>query len=535
MKGHRPGKNFQEMDYDLIIIGAGINGAGIARDAAMRGLSVLLLDKNDLGSGTSSWSTRLIHGGLRYLELGELSLVRESLRERETLLKIAPHLVRPLPILIPIQEDGRRRKTTIRAGMIVYDLLSYRKSVPKHRMLSRAETLKLQPGLNPRGLLGAALYYDAQIEFPERLVLENVLSARQHGAEVLTYAKVQRISSDPDRNLTVSFESRGETQQARAHVVVNASGPWVDQVLEHNSFSQPRLIGGTKGSHVVVAPFDGAPTNAIYLEARSDRRPFFVIPWNNNYLIGTTDVRFDGDPDSVRIESWEANYLLNETNQAFPAAKLTPDNVLYGYVGVRPLPNTTDKTEKKITRRHFLRRHPQCKNLISVVGGKLTTFRSLAEECVDLVYSLMGKRSPKCLTSEVRLPGAARLTQIDGAQVAHNPLTEKVRMRQARIYGLFGLDLANMCLRNPELSEPISEEGDAIAAEIVFAFEHELAATLTDCLMRRTMLGLNRDLGITAAEQAAKVARAHLGWTEDRLLKELSDYRAYLDRFVVEK
>ncbi|HSE21072.1 MAG TPA: glycerol-3-phosphate dehydrogenase/oxidase, partial [Pyrinomonadaceae bacterium] len=326
------------MYYDLIIIGAGINGAGIARDAGLRGLTVLLLDKNDVGSGTSSWSTRLIHGGLRYLEYGELNLVRESLREREILLKIASHLVRPLPILIPLFQNSRRGKIMIRAGLFAYDLLSFQKSVPKHRMLSRAETLKQQPGLNPQGLLGAALYYDAQVEFPERLVLENVLSARQNGVEVLTYATVQKISRDSNNNFIVSFTSRGDLQEARARVVVNASGPWVDQVLEPNGLDQPRLIGGTKGSHIVVAPFDGAPSNGIYLEAQTDGRPFFVIPWNNNYLIGTTDVRFDSDPDDVRVESWEANYLLNETNRAFPQAKLTRRHVLYAYAGVRPLP-----------------------------------------------------------------------------------------------------------------------------------------------------------------------------------------------------
>ena len=176
-----------------MIIGAGINGAGIARDAAMRGLKVLLIDKSDIGSGTSSASTRLIHGGLRYLEHFEFGLVRESLRERETLLRIAPHLVRPLPIVIPIYKQSRRGPLTIRAGMIVYDLLSFKKSLPRHRMLSRRQTLEQLPGLNPEGLLGSALYFDAQVEFAERLVLENVLAASEHGAEVCTYAPVTNL------------------------------------------------------------------------------------------------------------------------------------------------------------------------------------------------------------------------------------------------------------------------------------------------------------------------------------------------------
>jgi glycerol-3-phosphate dehydrogenase len=313
--------------------------------------------------------------------------------------------------------------------------------------------------------------------------------------------------------------------------VINASGPWVDQVLEPNGLDQPRLIGGTKGSHLIVAPFAGAPSSAIYLEARTDSRPFFVIPWNNNYLIGTTDVRFDSDPDRVRVESWEANYLLNETNRAFPEAKLTRQHVLYGYAGVRPLPYTIDKSEKKITRRHFLRRHPQHENLISIVGGKLTTFRSLAEECVDLVYRIMRKPSPRCVTAEAGLPGLARLMSIDAAQIPASPLPEKVRIRQSRIYGLAGLDLANLCYRVPALSEPINDAGDAIGAEVVYAFQNELAATLTDCLMRRMMLGLDRDMGMTVAERVARVAQVHLGWADERVLKELSTYRSYLERF----
>jgi len=522
------------MNYDLIIIGAGINGAGIARDASLRGLSVLLLDKSDVGSGTSSWSTRLIHGGLRYLEHGELSLVRESLREREILLTIAPHLVRPLPILIPVFQDSRRGKIMIRAGLIVYDLLSHQKSVPKHRMLSRAETLRQQPGLNSQGLVGAAMYYDAQVEFPERLVLENVLSAREHGARVVTYATVKKISGDSKNHLIVSFESRGVVEEARARIVINAAGPWVDQVLQQDGLPQSRLIGGTKGSHIIVAPFEGAPTDAVYLEARSDGRPFFVIPWNNNYLIGTTDVRFDSDPTSVRVESWEVSYLLNETNRAFPKAKLTRQNVLYGYAGVRPLPYTANQNEQKITRRHFIRRHPQYENLLSIVGGKLTTFRSLAEECVDFVYRILGQPSPKCLTAEAALPGAARLMSIDAAQSMVSPLPEKVRIRQSRVYGLSGVDLAKLCSRIPALLEPINETGDAIAAEVVYAFENELATTLTDCLMRRMMLGLDRDLGMSAAERVARVAQTHLGWSEDRVLKELSAYRSYVDRFEIE-
>lgn len=396
--------------FDVIVIGAGINGAGIARDASMRGLKVLLVDKSDVGSGTTSASTRLIHGGLRYLEHFEFGLVRESLRERETLLKIAPHLVRPLPITIPIYKHSKRGRATIRAGMIAYDLLSAGKSLPRHRMLSRAETLKQLPGLNPQGLLGSALYFDAQIEFPERLVLENVLAAREHGAEVFTYAPVTNLVVEGALVSGVEFVCEdGQRHFARGDIVVNAAGPWVDRVLERAPLESPRLIGGTKGSHIVVPVFPGAPQNAIYLEAQSDRRPFFIIPWNGNFLIGTTDVRFEDDPDEVRCELWEIDYLLAETNRAFPSAQLTREQILFTYSGVRPLPRTGDKDEQSITRRHFIREHPQAKNLLSIVGGKLTTYRSLAEECVDLIFRKLGRQASPCTTAETVLPGYTRM------------------------------------------------------------------------------------------------------------------------------
>ena len=375
---------------DVVIIGGGINGAGIARDAAMRGLNVLLIDKGDLGAATTSASTRLIHGGLRYLEHFEFGLVRESLREREILLRIAPDLVRPLAMAIPIYKQSKRGRRTIRAGMLLYDLLSWKKSLPRHRMLSRAESLERWPGLNSDGLVGAALYYDAQVEFPERLVAENVISACEFGAEVLTHTRVTKITDS-------GVEFGGGF--AEAGVVINAAGPWIDLVLA--AVKSPKLIGGTKGSHIVVPVFPGAPANAIYLEARSDGRPIFIIPWNKLYLIGTTDVPFEGDPDEVRCEDWEIDYLLSETNLALPGAKLTRDSILQTYSGVRPLPYQSS------TRRHFIREHPQLSNLLSIVGGKLTTYRSLSEECVDQIFRKLAKVAPPCKTATEKLPDAS--------------------------------------------------------------------------------------------------------------------------------
>src|SRR5687768_1126755 len=207
-------------EFDVIVVGAGINGAGIARDAAMRGLKVLLIDKGDVGGGTSAGSTRLIHGGLRYLEHGEFGLVRESLRERETLLKIAPHLVKPLPIMIPVYKNARRGKMQIRAGMLLYDLLSYDKTLPRHQILSRDETLQRAPGINPEGLTSAAVYCDAQVEFAERLVLENVLDADAQGAQVLTYAHVTRISTENGKASGLEFSANGQSKTVRSSFVI---------------------------------------------------------------------------------------------------------------------------------------------------------------------------------------------------------------------------------------------------------------------------------------------------------------------------
>jgi glycerol-3-phosphate dehydrogenase len=537
-----------ETTFDVIVIGAGINGAGIARDAAMRGLKVLLLDKGDIGGGTSSWSTRLIHGGLRYLEHGEFGLVRESLRERETLMHIAPHLVRALPLLVPIYKGARRGPWTMRAGMVVYDILSFDKTLPRHRMLSRAQTLQKLPALEPEGLLGAAVYYDAQVEFAERLVLENALSALACGATVLTYASVDKLIVEDGMARGVEFthhepgsptameDVHREHRSATAKLVINAAGPWVDQLLEKAGGNSPQLIGGTKGSHIVVAPFTDAGC-AIYVEAETDHRPFFIIPWNGNYLIGTTDIRYDGDLDHVRIEAEETDYLLRETNRIFPAANLGQHDILYTYAGVRPLPFTGEKEEKSITRRHFIRRHPEAGNLYSIVGGKLTTYRSLAEEAIDLVFKELGRSVVKCSTDEMPLTGAVTDDTTTNFEAYCKDLKQRfglppaVSDRLLRIYGTRSAEIVKLTAADSSLAEVFDVETQAIAAEVVYAFKHELAETLVDCLLRRTMVGLNSTCGLSAIERAATIAQNHLSWSNTRVFEEVSSYSKYVERF----
>jgi glycerol-3-phosphate dehydrogenase len=527
--------------FDLIVIGAGINGAGIARDAALRGLRVLVLDKGDVAGGTTSWSTRLIHGGLRYLEHHEIGLVRESLRERERLLRIAPHLVRPLPLLLPLYRGDQRSRLLIRTGMLAYDVLSRGKSLPGHRMLDRAAALGRAPGLAESGLLGAALFHDAQVEYAERLALENVLDARTHGAEIRTYHRVDEVLCADGRVLGVAGNDvlTGEPFRSMAPVVINVAGPWVDEVLgRSNGEQQPSLIGGSKGSHIVVDPFPGAPRDALYAEARQDGRPFFIIPWNDLYLIGTTDTRYDEDLDNVMADDWEIDLLLSETNRVIPTANLTRQSVCYTYAGVRPLPYAPGASVGSITRRHIIQDHELAasggaRGLISIVGGKLTTYRELAEQCVDLVLKKLGRTAIRSRTAEMPLPGGRTDLPWDDFAVGFartSGLPRRTVEHLLRVYGARAPEVLATA-STPDLREVFDPLTGAIAAEVAWAFQEEGARTLADVIARRTMTGLGPDAGIGADVAAARIARHALGWDAAKVDAEVNAYRGWVSRY----
>lgn len=520
-----------ETRFDLIVIGGGINGAAIAREAALSGVGVLLLERDDFCSGTSAASTRLIHGGLRYLEHGEISLVRESLAERERLLKLAPHLVEPLEILLPLTRQSRRGPLMIRAGMLLYDVLSFDKSLPSHRMLNRKRMLEALPGLDGEELVGGAAYYDAQVRYPERLVLENALDAEAAGATLATHTAVTDLIVDAGRVDGVAWDRNGITGRALAPVVVNAAGPWVDRVL--GRFSTRRLVGGTKGSHLIVRPFKDAPPGAVYAEAASDGRPFFIIPWNGLYLIGTTDERYDDDPSQAAISPEEFRYLVSETQRLFPGAADLEQNVCYTCAGIRPLPPTTGVKEGAITRRHLVKRHRDIDGIYSIVGGKLTTHRALAVDCMKRLRRRLGteRRSP---TSDRPLPGAlsggdrddliARLQSEFGAATA---------LRLWQTYGSMSAKLIRDARESAELNHRIGPGTDLVVAELAHALEREHAVTLVDVLQRRTMHGLQSDFGRSAAPLAADWL-VRLGiWDKARAAEEVAAYRRYSRRYAV--
>ena len=537
-------QDIQNYPFDAIVVGAGINGTGIARDAAMRGLRVLLLDKEDLSSGTTQWATRLIHGGLRYLQYYEFSLVRESLRDRELLFRTAPHLVRPLGFLVPVYDYMDRGKLLIQMGMILYDALSFEKTVGGHKMLSAEQTLERYPGLNPDGLKGAAFYYDGQTEYAERIAVENAISAREHGAVVLNYAKVNRLLVEGGNVTGVEFtdELNGGSYEAHAPVTVNVAGPWVDEVLDGlQGRPEERMIGGTKGSHLIVDPFPGAPETALYVEAESDGRPYFIVPWNGRYMIGTTDIRYDGDLDHVEADDEEIDYLIKETNHVIPEANLTRDEVLFTYSGVRPLPYQAEGDTGSVTRSHIIYDHaekdPEIGGLISIIGGKLTTYRNLSRETVDEVYDKLHLHAPKSNTGKVPLPGGA--TEDFEAFAANfkatSGLSEELSERLLKLYGTRSPDVLAVAgddhsLRMP-LSSPAAVETGLIGAEILWAFREEMAQTLADVLLRRTMVGYGPDVALDVDEAAAEVAVKHLGWDEERAEREVREYREWIERY----
>ncbi len=517
--------------FDLAVIGAGINGAGIARDAALRGLRVIVLDKNDMCTGCSAISSRLIHGGLRYLEYGEIPLVYESLHERRYLRLTAPHLVEPLRICIPIYEGARRGPLLIRIGMLAYDLLSLRKTVPNHKMLSRQAMLKAEPGLAAEGLRAAARYFDAQVTFAERLVLENLLAARAAGAEIRTHCEVTRIEADAGAVSAVVFDDEdGREERVDVPAVVNAAGPWVDRVLEVAPNPAKRLIGGTKGSHIIVGRFDGAPRDAFYVEAAADGRPFFIIPWNGQYLIGTTDIRYDEDLDHIRASTAEVDYLLDETNRVFPAASLTRDDIHYAYAGVRPLPFKEKGPESAITRRHIIKVNKDvAKGLVSIVGGKLTTYRSLAEQTVDKLAKLQRLKLPPCRTRETDLPGKWGVEPARKALLELEILSEAGVDRLLDIYGGRAAAVAAICTESAALRSTLDEGARVLASEVVFALREEFARTLTDIVFRRMMVGFDADQGRSLYDDIAAIAAKEAGWGPQEKQQQLADLVEYAE------
>lgn len=521
--------------YDVVVVGAGVNGAGIAWDAALRGMRVLLVDKGDIGSGTSSWSSKMIHGGLKYLEKYDIPLVRESLREREWLLRAAPHLVRELRFLLPYYERNAHSREALTLGMVAYDVLSFDKSVRRFELFSRKTLLEREPSLDPDGLQGGAAYSDAQVNYAERLSVEIALAARRAGATVLTHARATDVGRAGGRvtSVTLRDEIDGGTYEVPTRAVVNAAGPWIDEVWRDSDLHLPRMNGGTKGTHLVLDPFPGAPQTALYYEAVTDGRPMMVIPWTGRYLIGSTDLRFTGDLDMASATQDEYDYILRETNRVLPGADLSMADVRYSYTGVRPLPYADASSDvSDITRRHDVRHHADVADgLYTLVGGKLTTFRQVGEDVGDILARKFGTRR-RSVTRRLALPGGGdhNLARLRG-RVGALGLSPQLTTRLVDQYGTRAVDVATFIGSSPDRSRILDEGFQLTAGEVEWAVRHEDAVRLADVLARRTVVGLENDLGRSAVEPVADVSAALLGWSPGRRDDEIARYEHYLTRF----
>ena len=376
--------------FDVLIIGGGITGAGIARDAAMRGMSVALVEKNRWGSGTSSKSSRLIHGGIRYLEHGAIGLVRESVRERETLLRIAPHLVTPLEFTWPVYKGARLPGWKLRIGLTIYDFLAGKRGVRRHQGLSRDGVLENEPGLDPTGLRGGASYFDAATD-DIGLTVATVRSAIENGAVCVEHALMESVTAVGSRadGAVVRDVTSGGTVRVRARSIVSATGPWQAK--------------GTKGSHISVERSRIGNRSAVTLTAPQDGRVMFVLPSGDRAIVGTTDIRTAESPDDVVASEPEIKYLIDAANHYFPRARLGREDVLETWAGIRPLAAAPPGAKpSSISREHQISRDRQ--GVIVVTGGKLTTYRSMAAEIVDVVERELGRKPNRSPTDEVQLP-----------------------------------------------------------------------------------------------------------------------------------
>jgi len=522
---------------DVLVIGGGATGAGIARDAAMRGLRTALVEAADFGSGTSSRSTRLIHGGLRYLEHGWLRLVFEASRERGILLRIAPHLVRPVAFLFPVHAGGRIGRGRLAAGLWLYDLLSAFRNVHSHRMLSRRAVLRAEPRLRDRGLRGGGVYYDAWCD-DARLVLANARAAHRGGALVASYAAVTGFEKAGGelRGAVVQdgVGGRGVTVHARA--IVNATGPWSDAIRHLEDPDAAPLLRPTKGVHVAVPRHRIGNEGAITMTSPLDGRVMFVLPWGAVTIIGTTDTDFADDPATVTPVGSDVTYLLRSANAFFPDARLTAGDVIAAWAGLRPLLHAAEAgSTAAVPREHRIVESPA--GLITIAGGKLTTYRAMAAELVDVVAARLHRIdgrpiAPRAPTATQPLPGGeVGDLELLVRELIKEGVPESVASHLVDRYGSEAIAVANLATRERALGAPLGPGTTTQRAEVVHQARREMALSVSDVMIRRTDL-FRRDprQGTEVTPVVAGLLAQELGWDAAREAESLAAYLAEVQR-----
>ncbi|HSE36846.1 MAG TPA: glycerol-3-phosphate dehydrogenase/oxidase [Blastocatellia bacterium] len=506
--------------FDLAVIGGGVTGAGVALDATSRGLTVALVEKRDFASGTSSRSSKLIHGGLRYLEQFHLRLVRESLHERAVLSRNAPHLSQPLEFLVPVYSSSKRsplgaNKLKLAAGLWLYDLLAGRQNIGRHRWLSREAALNKAPALDPQGLRGAFVYYDCLTD-DARLVIEVVKTAAAHGALVANYVAAHGFRKDDDTVSIVELEELigARSLSLRARVVVNAAGVWTDEVSRLFDARAPRRLRPSKGIHVVVSSERLNNRTAVLIPSLGENRFLFVIPWQGRTVIGTTDTDYKGSLDDPRAEAEEVDRILRSAARAFPEAQLSTSDVISTFAGLRPLIAADGHSTKDLSRKEEI--FEDNRGLITITGGKLTTWRKMAERVVDIVgrrlETIDGVSRPRAHRSVTEhFPLAGGPADGDSRKEAQRAAAEfKVDIATAeRLMATYGGNyrvVLELTRESEELKTRLIAGLPHIAAEALYAARYEMAVTVDDFLSRRTRLDLlARDHGRSCAMHVAAV------------------------------
>jgi glycerol-3-phosphate dehydrogenase len=527
--------------FDLAIIGGGITGAAVAYDAASRGFSVAIIEKGDFGAATSSATSKLIHGGLRYLANAEFGLVRESLHERRTLENIAPNLVHPLPGLIATYSDRglMNGKSAMRAGMYLYDVLSYDKGrtwdkskrLPNHRTLSRKEVIAQEGNVKPEKLNGGFVYYDCLSAFPERLTLAFVKSAVKYGAKAANYLRVDEfvIEGKKVKGLEVTDLLTGTTSTVKASLVVNCTGPWADILLSKALHRESeRQIRRSEGIHIIVKKM--VNDHMVGFKTLRGRHVFF-IPWRGHTLVGTTDREYVGNPDEYRVSRASVTEFLEEVNESFGDGAIRYQDILHTYGGLRPLVETQTSGTYSQSRRYEVYDNADdgVDGLITVEGGKYTTSRNLAEKVMEAVARKSGRAPGKCVTAEQRLAGCdiADLAAFNESLRAAKGLPAETALYLGTAFGTDWRAVADIAAADPALAKPLNGTGE-ILAEVAYAARHEMARTLKDIMMRRTGFGTLGNPGGAVIEKVASVAAAELGWDAAKKKKEIDSINSLL-------
>lgn len=543
-------RNLAETAFDILVIGGGISGAAVARDAARRGFCTALVEAADFASGTSSRSSRLVHGGLRYLEHFEFDLVFEASQERRTLLRIATHLVRPLEFHFPIFRDGRIGRMKLDAGMWLYDALSLFRNIERHQMLDTEAMLAREPGLRAEGLLGGARYFDAQVD-DARLVVTTIVAAVEAGATVVNRAEVVRIDASdwPGHRARVRDTESGREVEVDALAVVNATGAWAEQMLDRvaadlrgpgagEGAAAAVRIRPSRGTHIHVARERVGHSGALIFEAPRDGRVMFILPWREDLtLIGTTDEFFDGRPDKVAATPGDIAYLIEATRRLLPTSKLGPEDVISAWAGLRPLvaPAADGDEEGAVSREFEVHQHPA--GVFTLSGGKLTSHRHMAEATLDRVQAFLAPAGVKAIrkvdTDKVPLPGA-RFRDLDAlrsrirARARTQGLERVSADRLTRAYGTRAHRVLDLVDRNPRLGERVVAGRPHLLAEAVYSVRSEMALHVEDILFRRMRVGLETRSGVPeAARRVAEVVATELNWTAERRTEEVKRALAF--------